>query len=63
MPDDTAILGNFRYMGYNLPEGIVIETSRESSFRKGLIDYRVMAIADCKPILPEAFVKLCKAAA
>ena len=63
MPDDTAILGNFRYMGYNLPEGIVIETSRESSFRKGLIDYRAMAIADCKPILPEAFVKLCKAAA
>jgi len=63
MPDDTAILGNFQYMGYNLPEGIVIETSRESSFRKGLIDYRAMAIADCKPILPDAFVKLCKAAA
>ena len=61
MPDDTAILGNFQYMGYNMPEGIVIETSRESSFRKGLIDYRAMAIADCKPILPDAFVKLCKA--
>lgn len=63
MPDDTAIFGNFTYMGYNLPEGIAIEVSRESSFRKGLIDYRAMAIADCKPIVAEAFVKLCKATA
>lgn len=62
MPANTAIFGNFAYMGYNLPEGIAIEVSRESSFRKGLIDYRAMAIADCKPIVTEAFVKLCKAA-
>lgn len=63
MPDHTAILGNYaQYMGYNMPEGIAIEVSRESSFRKGLIDYRALAIADCKPIVSEAFVKLCKAA-
>lgn len=64
LPADTAVLGNFsKYLGYNMPEGIVIETSRESSFRKGLIDYRAMAIADCKPIVGEAFIKLGKATA
>lgn len=62
MPADTAILGNYgAYMGYNMPEGIAVEVSRESSFRKGLIDYRALAIADCKPIVTEAFVKLEKA--
>ena len=48
------------YLGYNLPEGIVIESSRESSFKKGVVDYRAMAIADCKPIVTEAFVRLHK---
>lgn len=62
LPDHTVIFGNFQYMAYNLPSGIVIETSRESSFKNGLIDYRAMAIADCKPILKEAFVKLSKTA-
>ena len=61
MPANTAVFGNFNFMGYNLPEGISIEVSRESSFRKGLIDYRAMAIADCKPIVTEAFVKLYQA--
>ena len=60
--DGDIYLGNFNYMGYNLAEGIVIEVSRESSFRSGLIDYRAMAIADCKPIVTEAFVKLHEAA-
>jgi len=64
IPDDVAVLGNFgQYMAYNLPEGIAIEASRESSFKKGLIDYRALAIADCKPIVPEAFVKLSVATA
>lgn len=64
MPADAAILGNYgAYMGYNMPEGIAVEVSRESSFRKGLIDYRALAIADCKPIVTEAFVKLEKATA
>ena len=39
-------------------ETCVIETSRESSFKSGLIDYRALAVADCKPIVSEAFVKL-----
>ena len=46
-----------------MPEGITIEASRESSFKKGVIDYRALAIADCKPIVSEAFVKLSKATA
>ncbi|WP_147565224.1 phage major capsid protein [Clostridium tyrobutyricum] len=60
IPDDTIILGDFNYMGYNIPEGILLEVSRESSFKSGLIDYRSLAIADCKPIVPEAFLKLSK---
>lgn len=58
LPADTVVFGNFHYMGYNMPQGIVIETSRESSFKSGLIDYRALAVADCKPIVSEAFVKL-----
>lgn len=60
IPADTVLFGNFQYMGYNLAEGIALEVSRESSFKSGLIDYRAMAIADCKPIVKEAFVKLSK---
>ena len=58
--DDVIFLGNFNYMGYNIPEGIVVETSRESSFKSGLIDYRALAIADTKPLVSEAFIKLSK---
>lgn len=58
--DDTIFLGNFNYLGYNIPEGIVVETSRESSFKYGVIDYRALAIADTKPLVREAFIKLSK---
>ncbi|WP_333861929.1 phage major capsid protein [Clostridium sp.] len=61
--DDVILLGNFNYMGYNMPQGIIVETSRDSSFKSGLIDYRAMAIADTKPLVKEAFVKLSRAAA
>ena len=61
--DDVILLGNFNYLGYNIPEGIVIETSRESSFKNGLIDYRALAIADTKPLVEEAFIKLSRALA
>lgn len=62
--DNVAYLGNFGgYFGYNLCDGIAIEASRESSFRSGLVDYRAIAVADCKPIVNEAFVKLYKASA
>lgn len=56
IPDGTIIFGNFSYMGYNLPAGISVDSSEQSSFKKALIDYRGMAIADTKCIVPEAFV-------
>ena len=59
---ETILFGNFNYMAYNLIEGILIEVSRDSSFNRGLIDYRALAVADCKPIVGEAFVKLSTAA-
>ena len=58
MEDGTILLGNFNYLGYNLPEGLMLEQSRESSFRSGLVDYRAMAIADTRVLVDEAFVKL-----
>lgn len=61
--DDVVLLGNYNYMGYNIPQGIIIETSRESSFKSGLIDYRALAIADTKPLVSEAFIKLSRATA
>ena len=42
-------------------DGIAVEASTQSSFKSGRIDYRGMCIADCKPIVSEAFVKLYKA--
>lgn len=62
IPDDTIIYGNFRYMGYNMPGGIAVEKSTQSSFKNGLIDYRAITVADCKPIIAEAFVVATKAA-
>jgi len=60
--DNVIYIADFaHYMAYNLVEGITIEASRESSFRKGMIDYRAMAIADCKPLVNDAFVMICKA--
>lgn len=56
--DGIILLGNFNYLGYNLPEGLMLEQSRESSFRSGLVDYRAMAIADTRVLVDEAFIKL-----
>ncbi|MGV3042571.1 phage major capsid protein [Staphylococcus rostri] len=56
--DGTILLGNFQYLGYNLPQGVMLEQSRESSFRSGLIDYRAMAVADTRVLVDEAFVKM-----
>ena len=62
--DNVVYFGNFaKYLGYNMPDGIAIEASTQSSFKKGLVDYRALAIADCKPIVSEAFAKLYKATA
>ena len=56
--DGVILLGDFNYMGVNISDGMMLEVSRESSFRSGLIDYRAMAIADTKPLVDEAFLKL-----
>ena len=56
--DNTAYFGDFNYLGFNLANGIAVESSTESSFRSGLIDYRGMAIADTQVIAGDAFVKL-----
>ncbi len=60
MPNGEILFGDFSYLAYNLPSGIALDSSAESNFHRGLIDYRGLAIADCKPIVPEAFVRLSK---
>jgi HK97 family phage major capsid protein len=55
---NTILFGNFKYYGINVPSGIAVETSRDSGFTSGLIDFRALCIADAKPIVPEAFIKL-----
>lgn len=56
--DNEIFFGNFQYYGYNMPNGIAVESSTASSFKSGKVDFRGMAIADCKPIVDEAFIKL-----
>jgi HK97 family phage major capsid protein len=58
LPAGTVLFGNFKYYGVNVPESVAIEVSRESGFTSGLIDFRALCIADGKPIVPGAFVKL-----
>ena len=58
MEDHDILFGNFSYMGYNLPSGLMLDVSRDSSFKSGLVDYRAMAVADCKPIIEDAFTRL-----
>ena len=59
----TVLFGNFKYYGVNIPQGVAVEVSRESGFTSGLIDFRALCIADGKPIVPSAFVKIETAAA
>ena len=58
LADHDIIFGNFGFYGYNLPGGIMLDVSRESSFRSGLVDYRAMALADSKPIIEDAFIHM-----
>lgn len=58
MPAGTILFGDFRYYMMNFPQPIVFEKSRESGFRRATIDYRAVAVADGKPALSEAFIKL-----
>lgn len=58
--DGDIYLGNCKYLGYNLPSGIAIEKSTQSSFKSGLIDFRGLAIADTQTIVSDAFIKIQK---
>ena len=62
IPAGTVLFGNFKYYGVNIPEGVAVEVSRESGFTSGLIDFRALCIADGKPIVSAAFVKVTVAA-
>lgn len=56
--DGTIIYGDFKD-GYavNL-NGISVESSTESSFKSGRVDYRALCVADAKPLIAEAFASI-----
>jgi HK97 family phage major capsid protein len=58
MPEDTILLGDLSYYYWNFAQAPQIETSREAAFASGKITYRGLAVADGKPALAEAFVKI-----
>lgn len=58
--DDTILLGDFSKYYFNFSQAPTIETSREAGFKSGKTVYRGLAIADGKPALAEAFVKIIK---
>ncbi|OUM85693.1 MAG: hypothetical protein BAA01_09500 [Bacillus thermozeamaize] len=62
MPDNTILLGDFSYYYWNFAQAPTIETSRDAGFRSGKVVYRGLAVADGKPALAEAFVKISQAA-
>lgn len=57
--DGTVLYGDFKN-GYalNLANGIAVESSTESSFKSGRVDYRAIAVADAKPLNTEAFAQI-----
>ena len=57
--DNTIFYGDFKdYYAVNLANGIAVESSTESSFKSGRVDYRALAVADAKPLATEAFVQI-----
>jgi HK97 family phage major capsid protein len=61
VPDDTILLGDFSYYRLNFSQAPTIEASREAGFASGKTVFRGLAVADGKPALAEAFVKIVKA--
>lgn len=57
--DGTIIYGDFKD-GYavNLSNGIEVQSSTESSFKSGRVDYRALCVADAKPLNAEAFASI-----
>ena len=62
MPDDTILLGDLSYYYMNFAKAPTIDVSREAGFKSGKVTYRGLAVADGKPALAEAFVKIYKQA-
>jgi HK97 family phage major capsid protein len=60
-PDNTIIICQPSYYYWNFSQQAMIEKSYESSFKENLIDYKGTLVADGKPVLDEAFVKLTEA--
>jgi HK97 family phage major capsid protein len=59
--DDVILLGDLSYYYLNYAQAPEIESSREAGFKSGKVTYRGLAVADGKPGLAEAFVKIYKA--
>ncbi len=58
--DNELYYGNYKYIYGNLASDIVVESSTQSGFRNGSIDYRGCAIFDCDVAAPLAFAKFKK---
>lgn len=63
MPNDTILFCDHSYYYMNFAQSPTIESDRSVGFRSGKITYRGLAVADGKPSLGEAFVKIAKAQA
>lgn len=63
MPDNTILLGDFSYYYMNFAKVPSIDVSREAAFKSGKVTYRGLAVADGKPVLAEAFVRISEAEA
>lgn len=60
MPDDTILLANLAYYYMNFSQQPIIENSRDAGFTSASTIYRGVLVADGKPALSEAYVKISK---
>lgn len=58
--DNELYYGEFKRIFANLGKDIEVESSTQSSFKQGMIDYRGYALFDCKVAAPRAFGKFKK---
>lgn len=61
MPDNTILYGCLPYYYMNFSQAPIIEASKDAGFASASVLYRGLLIADGKPALSEAFVKLTRA--
>ena len=59
--DDTILFGDMSYYFMNFSKQVEITSDRSVGFKSGKVVYRGLAVADGKPALNEAFVKIAKA--